>query len=636
MMTHRSSTSQPPTRRLPIGAEVRPAGGAHFRVWAPRRRNIAIEFSDSPSGPTPTGRLILDPEGDGYFSGFSPHASAGTRYAFRLDDEVKLYPDPASRWQPEGVHGPSELVDPAAFAWNDAAWNGPTLRGQVLYELHLGTFTPQGTWSAAAREIPRLKELGVTLVEVMPIAEFPGEFGWGYDGVDLFAPRRLYGPPDDVRRFVDEAHCRGVGVILDVVYNHFGPVGNYLGQFSADYVSRKHHTDWGEALNFDGPNCGPVREFVVANAGYWIEEFHFDGLRLDAVHAIVDDSADHILAAVVRRVREAAGRRSTLVFAENEFQQAWLMRPSDQGGYGLDAGWNDDFHHVARVAATGHAEHYYADYRGTPQELISAVKWGHLYQGQFNSRQGRRRGSPALDLEAPRFVNFLQNHDQVGNSAQGRRLHELTSPGRHRALTALWALAPQTPLLFQGQEFSAPSPFHFFADHEPELGKLIRKGREDFMRKFLRLAGHDAVDHFSDPGDRRTFERSKLDPGQRERNRAAYDLHRDLLRLRREDAVFSSQRAERIHGSVIAKEAFLLRYFGRQGDDRLLVINLGRDFQWRPMTEPLAAPPAQRDWRLLWSSENPKYGGSGTPALDPEHWSLPGHAALVLRAAPTQ
>jgi maltooligosyltrehalose trehalohydrolase len=594
---------------------------------------VAVEFGPSDADSDPPRPLTLAAEAGGYFAGLAADASAGTRYGFRLDGEAKLYPDPASRWQPNGVHELSEVVDPDAFVWSDDEWSGPGRRGQVVYELHLGTFTAEGTWSAAAGHIPRLKDLGVTLIEVMPVAEFPGEFGWGYDGVDLFAPVRLYGRPDDFRQFVNAAHRAGLGVILDVVYNHFGPVGNYTGAFSADYVSRKHHTDWGEALNFDGANCGPVREFVIANAGYWIDEFHVDGLRLDAVHAIVDDSREHILAALATRVREAAGGRSTLVFAENEFQQSWLMRPRERDGYGLDAAWNDDFHHAARVAATGHAEHYYADYQGTPQELISAVKWGHLYQGQHNARQGRRRGSPAVDLEAAQFVNFLQNHDQVGNTAQGRRLHQLTSPGRHRALTALLMLAPQTPLLFQGQEFSASSPFHFFADHEPELGKLIRQGREGFMRKFLRLAGDDARDHFSDPCDRRTFERSKLDWSECERNQSAYRLHRDLLRLRREDPVFAAQSAERIHGSVIAAEAFLLRYFGQNGDDRLLLVNLGRDVDWHPVSEPLAVPPARRAWQIAWSSEDPVYGGSGTPAHNPQRWFIPGHAALVLRAA---
>ena len=620
-------------RRLPVGADVQPGGGVHFRVWAPRRKSVRVVLADS-CGDSRQPPVVLQAESGGYFAGFSAEARAGSRYAFQLDDDAKLYPDPASRRQPDGPHGLSEVVDPAAFEWRDASWPGVELKAQVLYELHVGTFTREGTWNAAAGQLPYLADLGVTLVEVMPVAEFAGRFGWGYDGVNWFAPTRLYGTPDDLRRFVDSAHTIGLGVALDVVYNHFGPVGNYLGQFASDYLSTRHRTDWGDAINFDGENSGPVREFILANAGYWIDEYHVDALRLDAVHAILDDSADHILAALERRVRQTAAPRKSLLFVENEFQDARLLRAVDRGGFGLDAAWNDDFHHSARVAMTGHREYYFGDYQGTPQELISAVKWGYLYQGQWNERQGRKRGSPGLDLEAPQFVNFLQNHDQVGNSPQGKRSHELTSPGRHRALTALWALAPGTPLLFQGQEFSASAPFFYFADHETELSALVRDGREADLRRFRRLAGHDAAEYFEDPCDVRTFERSKLDLGERESHADALALHRDLLRLRREDAVFSRQMADRIEGAVLAAEAFLLRYFGGDGDDRLLLVNLGRDLDWRPVAEPLVAPPTGCQWQLLWSSENPRYGGLGTRLLDTQSWYLPGHAAIVLTSKP--
>ncbi|MEX2115226.1 MAG: malto-oligosyltrehalose trehalohydrolase [Pirellulales bacterium] len=614
-------------RRLPIGAEVLSGDGVDFRVWAPRRRRVTVAF-----GPTPESldqSLELKPDDGGYFGGFAAQAAAGTRYGFRLDDDATVYPDPASRFQPEGVHGPSEVIDPSSFAWSDGDWSGKPLHGQVLYELHLGTFTPEGTWSAAARELPRLKELGITLIEIMPVAEFPGRFGWGYDGVDLFAPTRLYGRPDDFRRFVDTAHRQGLGVMLDVVYNHFGPTGNYLGRYSSDYVAT-HGTDWGDAVNYDGPNCGGVREFVVSNAGYWIDEFHVDGLRLDAVHAIVDDSDDHILAELTRRVRAVAPRRTTLVIAENENQQGFVLRSAQQGGYGLDAGWNDDFHHVTRVAATGHADHYYADFRGTPQELISAVKWGYLNQGQWTERRKEFRGAPALDLEAGQFVTFLQNHDQVANSHQADRLHQLTTPGRHRALTALWLLAPGTPLFFQGQEFSASAPFPFFADHEPSLVTPVREGREAFARSFQRMAGDDTSEQFPDPCDERTFLAAKLDCEQRDRNIAVLALHRDLLRLRRDDPVFAAQRSDRLHGSIVGPEAFVLRYVGEAGDDRILLVNLGRDFDWTPMTEPLAVPPEGTKWQVLWSSEDPKYGGWGTRPFDERHWYLQGHATLVL------
>lgn len=624
---------QPVRRRLPIGAEVRPDGGVHFRVWAPRRKKVAVVFGGSQRDAPAPPPVALHGEEGGYFAGYSARAGAGDRYGFRLDDEAKLYPDPSSRFQPDGPHELSEVVDPGSYVWHDRDWPGACLHGQVLYELHVGTFTRDGNWQGAVERLSYLVDLGVTLVEVMPVAEFDGRFGWGYDGVDLFAPTRLYGNPDDFRRFVDAAHQHGLGVVLDVVYNHFGPVGNYLGQFSSDYLSTRHRTGWGDAVNFDADHCGPVREFIVANAGYWIDEFHIDGLRIDAVHAIEDDSPDHILAALTRRVRQSAGARKTLVIAENERQQARLLRPADRGGYGLDAAWNDDFHHAARVAMTGHAEYYFADYQGTPQELISAAKWGYLYQGQWNDRQSRKRGSPALDLEAEQFVVFLQNHDQVGNSPAGKRAHELTSPGRHRALTALWALAPGTPMLFQGQEFSASAPFLYFADHEPELGKRVRAGRQADMSKFGRMTGHDAAECFYDPCDPTTFEKSKLDFGELARNAAAYHLHRDLLRLRREDPVFAAQRANRIQGAVLAAEAFLLRYFGDAGDDRLLLVNLGRDLHAQPAAEPLLVPPEGTEWRLLWSSDDPRYGGLGTRPLEAQGWYFPGHAAWVLKPA---
>lgn len=620
-------------RRLPVGAEVQAGGGVHFRVWAPRRQRVEVVIeSGLPAAGGRTASTPLAAEKQGYFSAFVADVQAGAKYRFRLDGEGFLYPDPASRFQPDGCHGPSQVIDPATYQWQDAAWRGAALAGQIFYELHIGTFTPEGTWEAAARELWALAALGITAIEVMPVAEFHGRFGWGYDGVDLFAPARIYGTPDEMRRFVDQAHTHGLAVLLDVVYNHFGPTGNYTGAFSHDYISHRHKTDWGEALNFDGENSAPVREFVIANAGYWIDEFHVDGLRLDAVQAIFDDSRDHILAAVTRRVREASGGRPTIVVAENELQDARLIRPIEQGGYGLDAVWNDDFHHAARVAMTGHNEYYYGDYLGTPQELISSIKWGYLYQGQWNSRQQRRRGTPTWGLPAAGFVTFLQNHDQVANSADGLRAHRLTSPGRHRALTALLLLAPGTPLLFQGQEFSASSPFLFFADHEVKLAELVRAGREDSLRQFHSLAGPDRVGFFHDPADPRTFELSKLDPSERQRNASAYELHRDLIRLRREDPVFSAQRSDQIHGAVLAAEAFLLRYLGDAGNDRLLLVNLGRDLSLSPATEPLLAPPPGLDWSLLWSSEHPRYGGTGTGQLDVRAWRLPGHAAFVLKS----
>ena len=617
----------PVSRRMPVGAEVVPEGGVHFRVWAPRRQRVQVVFE----GKT-VEVLELEPQQNGYFAGHSRGAAPGSLYRFRLDGEPQLYPDPVSRFQPEGPHGPSQVIDPSAFRWSDADWRGVGREGQVIYELHIGTLTPEGTWEAAAREFPELAAAGITLLEVMPVADFPGRFGWGYDGVDLFAPTRLYGTPDDFRRFVDRAHALGLGVILDVVYNHIGPDGNYLRAFAEDYFTNRHQNEWGEAINFDDENSGPVREFFTANAGYWIDEFHLDGLRLDATQQIFDSSPEHILAAVGRRVREAARGRKTFVVAENEPQHAYLVRPPDQGGYGLDAIWNDDFHHSARVALTGRNEAYYADFLGKPQEFVSAAKYGQLFHGQWFSWQKKPRGTPAFDLPPAAFVTFIQNHDQVSNSAHGRRVHQITSPGRYRAMTALLLLGPGTPMLFQGQEFAASAPFVYFADHKPELAKLVRKGRAKFLSQFRSIATPEMRARLVDPSAPETFARCRLDLTERQKNAASYQLHKDLLRLRREDPVFHSPKLRAVDGAVLSDSAFVLRFFGPDGDDRLMLVNFGRHLHLREAPEPLLSPPEGKGWQLLWSTEDPRYGGEGTAYTETlENWNIPGEMALVLR-----
>jgi maltooligosyltrehalose trehalohydrolase len=624
------------TRRLPIGAEVMPGGGVHFRVWAPRRRKVEVVLEGGP-GSDRDGRplaISLDSENNGYFSGYAENAGDGTLYRFRLGaGGQRLYPDPASRMQPEGTEGPSEVVDPALFRWTDHAWSGPALEGQVIYEMHPGTFTPEGTWQSACQQLAELAAIGITVIEIMPVAESPGAFGWGYDGVLIFAPNHSYGTPDDFRRFVNSAHGVGLAVILDVVYNHLGPQDNYLPAFTKDYFSKVHSTDWGDALNFDGANSGPVREYYIANAGYWVEEFHLDGLRLDATQDIYDSSPKHILADVCEQVRRKAHPRKTLIVGENEPQRVQLVKPVEEGGYGLDVLWNDDFHHTARVALTGRKQAYYTDYLGSPQELISAVKWGYLYQGQRYIWQKKRRGTPTFGLRAANFVNFLENHDQLANSSFGQRVHEMTSPGRHRALTALLLLAPGTPMLFQGQEFSASSPFLYFADFEGDLARSVRKGRAQFLKQFKNLASPEAQKALSNPSDLETFRRCKLDFSEREKNASAYALHRDLLNLRRSDPVFRSQRADRMHGAVLSEQAWLLRFFGEEsGDDRLLLVNLGRDMELKPAPEPLIAPPEGTDWLIVWSSEYPSYGGSGVlPFNGIEEVRLSGESALVLK-----
>jgi maltooligosyltrehalose trehalohydrolase len=602
-------------------------------VFAPRRRRVALVLEDRQVEI----ELEREPGPDGAFSAFVPGVRAGARYRYALDDDATFYPDPASRFQPDGPHGPSVVVDPAAFRWSDAGWRGPALRGQVLYELHVGTFTPEGTWAAAAAELPALAELGVTTLEVMPVAEFTGRFGWGYDGVLLYAPSHLYGGPDDMRAFVDRAHALGLAVILDVVYNHLGPDGNYLGAFTDAWISRRHASDWGDALNFDDDGAAPMRDLFAGNAGYWIAEYHLDGLRLDATDTIQDASPEHLLAAVGRRVRAAAGARRTFVVAENEEQDVRLLTPREAGGHGLDAVWSDDFHHAARVAATGFTEAFYADFTGSPQELVAACKWGWLFQGQREPWRQRRRGTPAYGVEPARFVTYLQNHDQVANAGTGARLHQLTSPGRTRALTALLLLGPGTPLLFQGQEHMASSPWTFFADMPELLARLVREGRARFMAKFPSLATPAAQAALPDPGDPATFAACKLDPAERRRGGPALALHRDLLRLRREEPAFASQRAGGVDGAALGPAAFVLRFFGErrgEADDRLLLVNLARALV-APPAEPLLAPPVGAAWTLRWSSQDPVYGGGGTPAVEtPSGLRLPAESAVVLAPRP--
>lgn len=614
-----------PSRSMPKGQRIYPAGaeitrdGTSFRVWAPDRERLRLVLEAG-------GEYDLTAEGDGYFSAVLP-APAGARYRFKLDDDDRLYPDPASRFQPEGPHGPSQVVDPHAYRWKTKNWRGVRLEGQVIYEMHVGAFTPEGTWAAAAQKLPLLKDVGVTLVEMMPVSDFPGRFGWGYDGVNLFAPCRLYGTPDDLRAFIDAAHALGLGVIHDVVYNHFGPDGNYIGQYARAYFTDRYLNEWGEALNFDGPDAGPVRDYFTANAAYWIREFGFDGLRLDATQSIHDRSGDHIVRAVIDAARHAAKDRDVIVIAENEPQDTRPVRE-----HGVDALWNDDLHHSMTVALTGRAEAYYKDHRGAPQEFISAAKYGYLFQGQVYSHQEQRRGAPAFDLPPAAFVNFIQNHDQIANSVHGLRMHALTSPGRMRAMTAYMLLCPGTPMLFMGQEFWSDSRFLYFADHEPGLARKVRDGRKDFFSQFPSVA--EASTALPPPDEPATFDACKLDWSQRERNAHALALHRDLLALRRTDPVFAAPRRGALDGAVLGEEAFALRFFGEAGDDRLLLVNLGADLLRRSFPEPLLAPPAGARWRLIWSSEDPAYGGGGTPPVEmDEGWRLIGHAAVVLARA---
>jgi maltooligosyltrehalose trehalohydrolase len=619
-------------RRFPIGVEV-VSGEVHARVWAPKAQRVEVALAADDEASLRSTYVDLQPEGNGYYSGLLEGAAAGQLYGFRLDGGDRLWADPASRFQPRGPEGVSEIIDASDFAWSDESWQGCQDSGQVIYEIHVGAFTQAGDWESAARELPELTRIGITMIELMPVADFSGEFGWGYDGVCMFAPTRLYGRPDDFRRFVDRAHSLGLGVILDVVYNHFGNIGNYVTQFSDDYVTDRYDNEWGGAINFDGGNAEPVREFFTSNVRYWIEEFHLDGFRFDATQAIHDASADHILTNLTRTAREAAGKRSVFLVVENEPQDVRNLRSPAEGGFGMNACWNDDFHHAAMVRLTGQNRAYFSDYLGSSQEFIAALKRGFIYQGQVSRWQGKPRGTPTNGLPAKAFVTFLQNHDQVANSGRGERVHTLTSPGRYRAMAALWLLSPQTPLFFQGQEFAASTPFLYFADYKGDIAQSVSQGRAKFLSQFPALATPEMQRLLSDPADVKTFRRSKLNFDERQQHAQTYALHTDLLKLRREDPVFRLQRADRLDAAVLNADCFVVRYFGDQGNDRLLLVNWGRDLLLSPVPEPLMAPPAERSWSMLWSSESHAYGGGGTGPLKIEKgWSIPGEAAVVLEA----
>jgi len=617
-------------RKYPIGAELIGENETHFRVWAPKARELEVAVESAGDAPS---YHPLEAEGDGYFSG-SAEAGRGSRYRFRIDRE-SLYADPASRFQPEGPHGPSEVVDATQFRWTDDKWPGCLLQGQIIYEFHIGTFTPEGTWRAAAEKLPLLANDGITLLEMMPIADFSGQFGWGYDGVNLFAPTRLYGTPDDLRYFIDQAHSLNLAVILDVVYNHFGPDGNYLGAFSDDYINVEHVNEWGDAVNFDGPNSGPVREFFITNGRYWVDEFHFDGFRFDATQSIHDSSEEYIVGAIGHAAREAAGKRSIVLLAENEPQETKLIRPRSEGGDDLDALWNDDWHHTAMVALTGNQEAYYTDYLGTPQEFVSAAKYGYLFQGQPYVWQEAPRGYPTLGAPSHAFISFIENHDQVANTAYGERVRFLTSPGRYRAMIALLMLGPWTPMLFQGQEFGASAVFRYFSDvGDDELKEAVRKGRFEFLEQFPSVAAPDVQARLPVPHHRSTFEGSKLDWSDRERNRQLWELHRDLIKLRRTDPRFSQSRPNGVDGAVLGARSFVLRYFADSPEDaRLLIVNLGQQHVVSPAPEPLLAPPDKYEWQLLWSSESPQYGGIGTGKVATDlGWRLFAETAVALHA----
>ena len=493
-----------------------------FRLWAPNAGKVSVEVAGQ--------KFPLRQHEGGWWEADVEAARPGMDYAYLLDDEDLALPDPRSAWQPEGVHGPSRLLDHAAFPWTDAAWEAPPLSAAIIYELHIGTFTPKGTLDAAQDKLDDLRDLGITHVELMPVNAFPGIQGWGYDGVDLFAPHQPYGSPEALKRFVDACHARSLAVLLDVVYNHLGPDGNYLAKFGP-YFTAAHHTPWGDAVNLEDAGSHEVRRFFCDNALMWLRDYHFDGLRLDAVHAYTDRSAINFMEQLAAEVHalEAHTGRSYVVIAESDLNDPRLVTAPEAGGYGIDAQWSDDFHHALFTVLTGDRGGYYADF-GSLVDLANSLREVFAYDGRYSPYRDRIHGRPVRNLPASRFLGYSQNHDQVGNRAQGDRLSSIVTIGRAKIAAALVLTAPFVPMLFQGEEWAASSPFQFFTNHNPELGRLVSAGR----RKEFVAFGWNPAD-IPDPQSPATFQHSKLNWDERTQSphAAMLDWYRRLIALRR-------------------------------------------------------------------------------------------------------
>jgi maltooligosyltrehalose trehalohydrolase len=577
--------------------------GVTFRVWAPRCRRIDVVLNGRAA--TPMGRG----EGD-LFETTLPDVRVGARYQYRLDGE-RVRPDPVSRWQPDGVHGPSAVVDPAAFRWTDQGFRGHALAELVFYEVHVGTFATPGTFEALITHLDGLVDLGVTALELMPVGEFPGSRNWGYDGVHLFAPQSTYGGPTGLRRLVDACHARGLSVVLDVVYNHLGPEGNYLAEFGP-YVTERYQTPWGGAVNFDGPDGAGVRRHVVENARYWVREFHLDGLRLDAIHSIHDASPRHILTELAEAARAEGARlgRPVHLIAESHDNDRRIVLPPAAGGLGLDAVWSDDFHHALHARLTGEQGGYYMDF-GAPAHLVRAIGEGFAFQGEYSPYFERPRGTPSADLEGERFVIGLQNHDQVGNRARGDRLGTVVPFEACKLAAGLLLAAPALPLLFMGEEYGETAPFQFFTSFlDPELAQAVRRGRAAEFRRFA-WPGEPP-----DPNDPATFARCRLNHALAgaPRHRALRDYYRAWLALRRTHPALGARGKAHARSTLESGGDVLTLTRGAPGAPTLtLAANLS------PQPRPWPAPPGAR---LLLDSADPRFGGDRRVPAPLAPWQL--------------
>ena len=612
-----------PPRRRAAGVEVLPDGSVHARVWAPYVEAVSVVLEGGPG--SDSAPVVLTPEERGYFSGLLPGATAGTRYRFRLGDDDTLLADPASRLQPEGVHGPSAVVDAAAFAWETDAWDVPPFRNWVLYELHVGTFTREGTFAAIIPRLPYLKDLGITAIEIMPIAQFPGERNWGYDGVLPYAAQHSYGGPDGLRRLVDAAHREGIAVILDVVYNHLGPEGSVVHRFGP-YFTDRYCTPWGDAINYDGPESDEVRAYFIESALMWLEECRIDGFRLDAVHQIFDPQAQPFLAELAAAVHGRAAElgRGAVLIAESDLNDPKLILPRDLNGYALDAQWADDFCHALEVQLVGEASAYAGDF-GNFAQLGKALRQAFVYTGEYSNSRRRRFGRSPEPARRDQFVVFLQNHDQVGNRPGGERLGRQIAFTQQKLAAATVLLSPFVPLIFMGEEYGEQNPFLYITDHgDQDLVDAVRAGRREEFSQW------DWDDAAPDPQDITTFERSRLDPEghQAREHQVLRAFYRELLALRRSLPMLTDPEASRVVVERKDERVFMLHARGSAGET-IAILGFA-DAETR-----VSLPVPAGDWTKRLDAGDPRFLGHGAVVSDRFHsfgtieLTLPPHATLL-------
>ena len=600
--------------KLEMGANLLSEGGVHFSVWAPKANEVALKIL----GELP--QIELMSQDDGVFSLTLPHIKAGQDYLYVIDGKKEL-PDPVSRWQPHGVHGPSRVVDPKAFHWQDQSWQGVDLKKTVIYELHVGTFTPEGTFESAIEKLPYLRDLGVTAIELMPIAQFPGERNWGYDGVYPFAPQSSYGGPHGLKQLINACHSEGLAVILDVVYNHLGPEGNYIAEY-APYFTDRYRTPWGEAINYDAPDCDRVRQYFIDHALYWLTEYHIDALRLDAIHFIFDFSPHHFLAELQEQFEKQARflQRKAWITAESDLNDVRVIRSRSEGGYGINAQWSDDFHHTLQALLLKRKDSYFGDF-GQLKDLAQAITSGFVNDGRFSSFRKRSHGTVSEEYPGEQFIICTQNHDQIGNACLGKRSGELLSLDQQKLATALLLFSPNVPLIFMGQEWGETAPFFYFTHHEnPDLIENVRKGFQIESGCFT-FCGK-AVD----PQDSKSFETSKLDWEKlsQSSHQKLFAFYRDLLTLRCEIPCLSNCRKDLTTVEFSEEEKWLsiVREDDQSSLKALLVCNFNEVRQ-------SIALPNQEKWELILDSQDPKYGGRGAISRSDSEVSLEGWSVFL-------